>query len=164
MKSYSDPNKTTIYNYWHDYFTKKHDVAYYPSLKDYLNVENTTDYVMSDGDYAVRHGFEKVREELVYVTKKESEIYSKIYDKVKRDYEQTIKMFNFELIVYDEIEFFRDAGKGYNFSYPFSPQKNNLNYYQPSLDMKTISYDTVYVRRSIVCLQEYFMNQLNLPG
>ena len=84
---------------------------------------------MSDGDYAVRHGFESVREQLVYVTEKESAIYRAIYDKVKRDYEQTIKMFNFELIVYDEIEFFRDAGKGYNFSYPFSPQKNNLNYY-----------------------------------
>ena len=29
-------------------------------------------------------------------------------------------MFNFQFILYDEIEFFRDKGANYNFSYPYS--------------------------------------------
>ena len=41
-------------------------------------------------------------------------------------------MFNFELVVYDETEFFRDAGEDL-FDYPYSNQKNNLNYYAPQL-------------------------------
>jgi hypothetical protein len=71
-------------------------------------------------------------------------------------------MFNFELVVYDETEFFRDAGEEL-FDYPYSNQKNNLNYYAPQLGIEKLNSDVVYMKRSIVCLEDHFMKQMDLP-
>jgi hypothetical protein len=38
MNSFQDPNKTTVYNYYHQYFTAKHDKYYYPEISDYIKV------------------------------------------------------------------------------------------------------------------------------
>ena len=72
-------------------------------------------------------------------------------------------MFNFELVVYDETELFREAGDPL-FDYPYSNQKNNLNYFAPQLGDDTLNSDVIYMKRSIVCLEEFFMDQLNLAG
>jgi len=73
-------------------------------------------------------------------------------------------MFNFELIIYEETEFFRDQGKQYNFNYPYSEMKNNINMYKTHLGKTDYKEDRVYIQRSVVCLQEFFMDQINLPG
>ena len=53
-------------------------------------------------------------------------------------------MFNFELIVYDETEFFRDASKNYIFNYPYSPMKNNINMYKTFLGKTDYIQDKIY--------------------
>ena len=72
-------------------------------------------------------------------------------------------MFNFELIAYDETELFRQAGDPL-FDYPYSNQKNNLNYYAPQLGVEVLNSDVIYMKRSIVCLEDFFLAQLNLPN
>ena len=101
MESFEDPNKTTIYNYYHDYFTAKQDVLYYPKISDFIKVktlrpkliwdENSEHktgspppwlafdpvdvYAETNGGYAVRHDFKSIRNELKYVTESENKIY-----------------------------------------------------------------------------------------
>ena len=99
----------------------------------------------------------------MFVDQKGAEAYKTIYDKVKEDYDYALKQFNFELIVYDETEYFRDAGEE-GFDYPYSNQKNNLNYYAPTLNNSRAYMDFIYLKRSIVCLEEFYMNQMNLPN
>ena len=40
QKSYEDPDKKTIYNYYHDYFTAKKKVRMYPTGTDYLKIKS----------------------------------------------------------------------------------------------------------------------------
>ena len=47
----------------------------------------------------------------VYVTSEGAEAYKTIYDKIYSEYDYDLKLFNFELIVYDETEYFRDSGE-----------------------------------------------------
>ena len=98
MESFEDREKKTIYNYYHDYFTAKHDVLYYPEITDYIkinrlgNVRLTWDkdeanteepapwllydvvdeYAQTNGSYAIRHDFKSIRNELKYVTEAEN--------------------------------------------------------------------------------------------
>jgi len=39
QKSYEDPDKKTIYNYYHDYFTAKQKIRLYPNATDYLKIK-----------------------------------------------------------------------------------------------------------------------------
>jgi len=48
------------------------------------------------------------------------------------------------------------------FDYPYSNQKNNLNTYAPKLGVEEINNDSVYLKRSIVCLEDHFMKQMVL--
>jgi hypothetical protein len=83
-------------------------------------------------------------------------VYEGIYNDVIEEYKTLIEMFNFELVVYDETEFFRDSGDEL-FDYPYSNQKNMLNYYAPKLNEQHMNNDVIYMKRSIVCLEDHFM-------
>ena len=66
------------------------------------------------------------------------------------------------MIVYDETEYFRKAGDPL-FYYPFSNQKNNLNTYAPQYGVNLLNTYSIYMKRSIVCLEDkYWMQPITL--
>lgn len=79
------------------------------------------------------------------------DLYNEHYVNMTKDYNDLLKKFNFDLIVYDETEMFRQSDDP-QFEYPYQRQKNNLNFYEPSLDSKHYHHDEIFLRRSIVCL------------
>jgi hypothetical protein len=169
--------------YYYKYFTETEVVHFTPSLEyDYLKVpvyyytvdadecgtaflstEDGQDYVLGNGTAVVRSDFKYNETKYSHVTDKAAAKFKEIYETVEGEYSTLIEMFNFELVVYDETEFFRDAGDPL-FDYPYSNQKNNLNYYAPQLGVEVLNSDVIYMKRSIVCLEEFFMDQMNLAG
>tara|TARA_B110000285_G_C14746324_1_gene433117 strand:- start:145 stop:342 length:198 start_codon:yes stop_codon:yes gene_type:complete len=59
QKSYEDPEKKTIYNYYHDYFTAKKKVRYNPTNKDYLKILSPR-YSLTESETGVDVDFEFV--------------------------------------------------------------------------------------------------------
>ena len=88
--------------------------------------------MLANGTAVVRSDFVYNITEYTHVDNLGAKMFKKIFDQVESEYATLIEMFNFELVVYDETEFFRDAGEDL-FDYPYSNQKNNLNYYAPQL-------------------------------
>jgi len=123
----------------------------------FFNTEDGQYYVLGNGTAVVISDFKYNETKYSHVTDKAAAKFKEIFDTVKGEYSTLIEMFNFELVVYDETEFFRDAGDPL-FDYPYSNQKNNLNYYAPQLAVEVLNSDVIYMKRSIVCLEEFFMN------
>ena len=51
--------------------------------------------------------------------------------------DQSFRLFDFDLVVYDEIEYFRDYTHKL-FDYPFQPRKNKLSTYSFNTDPDSI--------------------------
>ena len=70
-------------------------------------------------------------------------------------------MFNFQLILYNEVEDFRNADDPL-FDYPYKNSKNSFSTVAPKLGDKNYDSETVYLQKSVVCLEDHWMDQLAL--
>jgi hypothetical protein len=138
-KAFNDGSSDEMYDYYHEYFNQTEVVYYKPSLEfdylkvpvyyytleadecqqGYLNAEDGEEYVRGNGTVQVRSDFKYNETKHVYVSEAAAAAYLEIYEEVVQKYDRALAMFNFELIVYDETEFFRNAGDPL-FDYPYS--------------------------------------------
>ena len=74
---------------------------------------------MANGTAILRPDFIHNYTKYVHVSEKIAELYKSIYDENLDNFSTLLEMFNFNMIVYDETEYFRKAGDPL-FYYPFS--------------------------------------------
>ena len=78
-----------------------------------------------------------------------------------------LKEFTFDLIVYDESEYFRDYNDP-EFFYPYIPRKSVLSSFKLTLPSGNDDYDYIFnqvkFQRSEACLEGSFMEQVNFMG
>ena len=70
-------------------------------------------------------------------------------------------MFNFQLILYNEVEDFRNADDPL-FDYPYKNSKNSFTTVAPKLGYAHFNHEDVYLQKSVVCLEDHWMDQLAL--
>ena len=137
-----NPIKDDLNNYYHKFLTETEKQYFQPNTTDLLIVSSTSyelnktaadcldlpketsnAFVFQNETGlpkgVIRPDFVFEKERYVFVDQEGAEAYKKIYDQVYKTYDSALRQFNFELIVYDETEYFRDAGEE-GFDYPYS--------------------------------------------
>ena len=89
-------------------------------------------------------------------------VYNMYYNGMLGALQSTMKNFQFELVVYDEVEEFPMNKHHENFTYPFVQMKRRLNYYKPDAQSKLHNIEDVFVQRSNVCLEPSISNQTSI--
>jgi len=65
-----------------------------------------------------------------------------------------IKNFQWDVIVYDEMEEFSQETNHPNLTSPFTERKHRINYMRPTPVVTKQIVQDIYLRRNVVCLQE----------
>lgn len=118
-----DPTKIDLL--WHEFFTATHLVNKTAKSWDYLVASDPNGFIVPfevmdmSGNQIVRPDFESQVEEPVYTTQKMMDLYNEHYKNTTIKYDDLLKQFEFDIVVYSETEYFRESSDPL-FSYPFT--------------------------------------------
>ena len=138
--SNNETNKDTLYEMYHEFFTRTKSITNTPRATDYLTVATcatpaTCTYnVKSGGANVLRKDFKSTLTVPLYCGKVATAMakYMRFYAIAQGGLKTAMENFQWDLVVYDEVEEFPEMINHPNFTKPFSERKQRLNYWRPS--------------------------------